>query len=49
MPDLGKYAAEVLSAYAVSLAILGGIVWLSIRRYARVKAEMERMERGEDG
>ncbi|MEM6323169.1 MAG: heme exporter protein CcmD [Pseudomonadota bacterium] len=30
MPDLGKYAAEVLSAYGVSLALLGFIVVLSV-------------------
>jgi len=30
MPDLGKYATEVLSAYAISLALLVGVVALSV-------------------
>ncbi len=37
MPDLGKYAAEVLAAYGVSLALIVGIVALSVGRAARVK------------
>jgi len=49
MPDLGKYAVEVLSAYGASLVILAGIVLISLRRYGRVKAALERMERGEEG
>lgn len=37
MPDLGKYAAEVLTAYGVSLAFLAGIVVVSVIRSRRVK------------
>ncbi len=44
MPDLGKYAAEVLSAYAVTLVMLLAIVWLSIARARRVKRELEEVE-----
>ncbi|SFP50080.1 heme exporter protein D [Tranquillimonas alkanivorans] len=44
MPDLGKYAAEVLTAYGVSLALLGGIVWLSIARGRKVKRQLEAAE-----
>ena len=47
--DLGKYAAEVLSAYGVSLVLLLGLSGWSWRRYRRVKAEMERVERDRDG
>ena len=47
--ELGKYAAEVLSAYGVSLALILGISGWSWRRYRRVKAEMDRIERGRDG
>lgn len=49
MPDLGKYADVVLSAYAVSLLLLVGIVALSLWRGRRVRAEMEEMEQRRDG
>ena len=45
MPDLGKYADAVLSAYAVSIALLVAIVVLSLWRGRRVRAEMEDVER----
>ncbi len=45
IPDLGNYAAEVLSAYGVSLFLLAAISGLSWRRFRRVRAEMERAER----
>ncbi|MBJ6370688.1 heme exporter protein CcmD [Sedimentitalea arenosa] len=45
MPDLGKYADAVLSAYAASLALLVVLVALSIWRGRRVRAEMARIER----
>ncbi len=45
MPDLGTYAAEVLSAYAVSLVLLVGVIGLSWRRYTRVRADLEKVER----
>ncbi|MFT6076440.1 MAG: heme exporter protein D [Yoonia sp.] len=45
MPDLGTYAVEVLLAYAVSIALLMGVVGLSWRRYARVRAALERAEK----
>jgi heme exporter protein D len=49
MPDLGKYAVEVGLAYLVSLALLGGIIWLSVRRYRRVKAALEALEQRQRG
>ncbi|MEO0745562.1 MAG: heme exporter protein CcmD [Pseudomonadota bacterium] len=49
MPDLGKYADAVLSAYAVSIALLVAIVVLSLWRGRRVRAEMEDAERRRDG
>ena len=45
VPDLGKYAVEVLAAYGVSLALLVVIVGLSWRRYVRVRAALERVEK----
>ena len=49
MPDLGKYAEAVLSAYAVSIVLLVSIVVLSLWRGRRVRAEMEDVERRQDG
>lgn len=45
MPDLGDYAIEVLSAYAVSILLLVILVWLSWRRYAKVRAALEKVEK----
>ncbi|RMH47546.1 MAG: heme exporter protein CcmD [Alphaproteobacteria bacterium] len=46
MPELGKYATEVLSAYAVSIVLIGGIVWQSVRRDRKVREELSRIEKG---
>ncbi|ROU02362.1 heme exporter protein CcmD [Histidinibacterium lentulum] len=45
MPDLGAYAVEVVSAYAVSLLLLGGLVALSLARWRKVKRQLEEVER----
>jgi len=45
VPDLGTYAVEVLSAYAVSILLLGVIVALSWRRYVRVRAALKEAEK----
>jgi len=45
MMDLGRYAAEVISAWGISLAALAGLVWWSVRRDRKVRAELERTER----
>ncbi len=44
MPDLGKYADTVLSAYGISILLLLGLVMLSLRRGRKVREEMERTE-----
>lgn len=44
MPDLGKYADTVLSAYGASLVLLIGLVVFSILRGRKVRAEMEKVE-----
>lgn len=51
MPDLGKYADAVLSAYAASILLLVALVLLTLWRGRRVRAEMARVERrmGSDG
>lgn len=50
MPDLGKYAGAVLSAYGVSLVLIFLLVAASIWRARKIKAELERVEaRQNDG
>jgi len=44
MPDLGKYADTVLSAYGASILLLVAIVALSLIRGRKVRAEMEAVE-----
>jgi heme exporter protein D len=44
MPDLGKYAVSVLTAYGASLLLLVGIVWISLRRGMRVRDALRAIE-----
>jgi heme exporter protein D len=44
MPDLGRYAVEVLSAYAVSIGLLAGIVAISVARARRVRRALDEAE-----
>lgn len=44
IPDLGKYAEAVLSAYGVSFVLLAAIIWLSMRRARKVRAQLEEVE-----
>ncbi|MBO9471953.1 heme exporter protein CcmD [Shimia sp. R10_1] len=44
MPDLGKYADTVLSSYAVSLLLIAGLVWLSIRAARKARADLDKVE-----
>lgn len=45
MVDLGKYAATVLSAYGVALALILGLVVLSLWQSARVKRALDAQEK----
>jgi heme exporter protein D len=45
MPELGKYAIEVVSAYAVSLILLGLLVAVTLNRGRAAKAALVRAER----
>jgi heme exporter protein D len=45
MIELGKYAGTVLGAYGVSLALLLGLIWLSIRASARTRRQLEAQEK----
>lgn len=48
MPELGKYAATVLWAYGASIVLLVALVWWSLRRATRVKAELQQVEARRD-
>lgn len=45
MPELGKYAQTVLSAYGVSILLLVVLAGLSLHRSRRIKNELEQVER----
>ncbi|MWB78558.1 heme exporter protein CcmD [Pseudooceanicola sp. 216_PA32_1] len=49
MPELGKYAGAVLSAYGASLALLAALVVASLWRARRVKRALDRVEARRDG
>lgn len=44
MPELGKYAAEVLSAYAASLVLLALLIGLTLRRGRAARRALEDFE-----
>lgn len=44
MPDLGKYAIEVLGAYAASIGLLALIVAATFWRGRRVRQRLEQMD-----
>lgn len=45
IPDLGSYAGTVLAAYGVTLALLIGLIGVSLVRAARVRRALARIER----
>jgi heme exporter protein D len=49
MPDLGKYATEVLLAYGVSIAFLVGLVVLSWRQSRAAKRRLIVIEERSNG
>ena len=44
MPDLGKYATEVLSAYGASLALLAVLLVITLSRGAAARAALKEAE-----
>lgn len=44
MPDLGKYAVTVLSSYAVTFALIGVLIGLTIWRGRVVKRQLAQAE-----
>lgn len=49
MPELGKYADVVLSAYAVSLVLLALLIVLSLRQARRAREELQKIEGRRNG
>ena len=45
MPELGKYAVEVLSSYAVSLGLLLLLIVVSLRASRRAKEMLDAVEK----
>ena len=45
MPELGKYALTVLSAWVVTLGLLAALVALTLWRSARVRRALDAQER----
>ncbi|MEM9639660.1 MAG: heme exporter protein CcmD [Pseudomonadota bacterium] len=45
MPDLGKYADTVLSAYAVSILLLILLVVLTLRQGTRARRTLQEVEK----
>lgn len=37
---LGRHGGFILASYAATLAIMGGLVWLSVRRYAEARRRL---------
>lgn len=44
MIELGKYAGAVLGAYGLSLALLAGLIWQTLRASARARRDLEKQE-----
>ena len=49
MPDLGKYADAVLSAYAASIVLIIALVAVSVWRARIAKAALEEVEKRRNG
>ena len=43
-PDLGKYAAEVLSAYAVTIVLMVALLAISLRQSVRTRQALRDVE-----
>lgn len=49
MPDLGKYAETILSAYAVTIVLLVVIIVMSLMRGAKTKRQLAELEARRNG
>jgi heme exporter protein D len=43
-PDLGRYAFSVLVSYGITLALVGGLIGLTLRRAGRVRQALTEAE-----
>jgi len=44
MPDLGKYAVEVLGAYGISLGLISVLLLVTLRRGRKARIALRQME-----
>ena len=49
MPDLGKYAETVLTAYAATIVLLAAIVIVSLLRANKTKRQLAELEARRNG
>ena len=49
MPDLEKYAVEVLSAYAATIVLIVGFVLRTVAQGRRARADMRAVEEARKG
>ncbi len=45
MPELGKYAAEVLSAYGIAFVLIGGLIAVTLIQGARARRDLSDIEK----
>lgn len=45
MPDLGKYAVEVLGAYGVTIVLLAGLIVATVAQYRRTRERLDEAEK----
>lgn len=44
MPDLGRYAFEILMSYGISFGLLGALIGISLWQSRQMKIALERIE-----
>jgi len=49
MPDLGKYAETVLTAYAATIVLLAAIIVVSVLRSRKTKRQLAELEARRNG
>lgn len=49
MPELGKYAETIMTAYAATIILVAAIVVLSIVRARKVKRQLDELEARRNG
>ncbi|MCA0044625.1 heme exporter protein CcmD [Celeribacter litoreus] len=49
MPDLGKYAGDVLMAYGATFVLLAALIWRSLARSTKIKRQLKEAEARRNG